>query len=230
MLDSFTSDIQSGWSKGYVPYPLDAFEKGIEKCLRRGYVSSGTIFLDLGAGKGRLVIKAARHGFHAYGIEYHEQYVSAFEENISLAHLSAALKQDTICRVVQGSYYPKEYVALRDRGEAIALSYEDKFSPTSFPLEKRKCVFHPVASDPNPFTVLGIALQEVLVFFSYTWGVELPSQLELFSRYAHPQAIFLNETAQEPEQKHELLDALGLQQEKIILSASFHNLMLYRKK
>ena len=63
MLDSFISDFESDWSRGYVPYPLDAFEKGIEICFHRGFVSQGTIFLDLGAGKGRIVIEAARKGF-----------------------------------------------------------------------------------------------------------------------------------------------------------------------
>ncbi len=62
------------------------------------------------------------------------------------------------------------------------------------------------------------------------YGIELPSQLEIFSRYASAQAVFLNDTAEEPEQKYELLDALGLQQERLELSFSFHKLMLYRKR
>ncbi len=55
MGSSFFFDFASGANKAYVPYPLYAFEKGMGICLGRGIISPGTAFLDLGAGKGRVV-------------------------------------------------------------------------------------------------------------------------------------------------------------------------------
>ncbi len=239
MTDPFFFDFESGGHKSYVPYPRDAFHQGIRKCFDKGVISSGTTFLDWGAGKGRLLIEAARLGFHAYGIEYHQELVSAAEREIADARRSGAFGDESICRVVQGSYYPKEYIALRAQGQAVALQHEDRFfdgitsdqlTCFSFPSKKKARVFYPVASEHDPFVALGIAWHDVSVFFSYTWGIELPSQLEIFSRYAAPGAIFLNETAAEPEKHQELLDALGLQQERLGVSNRYNSeLMLYRK-
>lgn len=246
MADSFFVDFQSGADKAYVPYSLDAFERGLRICLDKGIISPGTIFLDLGAGKGRVVIEAARYGFYAYGIEYHQQHVFDAEQKIRVARRSAALGESSICRVVQGSYYPRAYIALRDRREAIALQHEDLFfdvsysdpqHASSFSLKTRARVFYPVASDNDPFAEVGVSFRDISVFFSYTWGVELPSQLEIFSRYAHPDALFLNETAEEPEKHQELLDALRLKQEPLGVSShrracsgTTAGLMVYRRR
>ncbi len=75
---------------------------------------------------------------------------------------------------MQGSYYPREYIALRDCGEAIALAYEDRFfdveysdryDASFFPLKTRARVFYPVASDNNPFVELEVAFHDISVFF-----------------------------------------------------------------
>ncbi len=82
-----------------------------------------------------------------------------------------------------------------------------------------------------------VALQYEDIFFSYAWGIELPSQLEIFSRYAASDALFLNETAAEPEKHEELLTRLGLEQEILEVWSpqnksklqTTSGLMLYRK-
>lgn len=84
----------------------------------------------------------------------------------------------------------------------------------------------------------GSLFQDVAIFFSYSWGIELPSQLEIFSRYASADAVFLNETAAEPEKHEELLEKLGLQQESLGITICHYRshikatdgLMVYRKK
>ena len=154
------------------------------------------------------------------------------------------------CSVVQGSYYPQEYIQRRASGSAVTLAHEDMFWqllpgdggatlwPFSYEDAKKDRVFHPVATKPDPYKRLGISLSTVDVFFSYTWGPELPSQLELFSLYANPSAIFLNETAEEPYHHPQLLEELGLQQEMLReWQRPFHiglkttcGLMLYRTK
>jgi hypothetical protein len=59
----------------------------------------------------------------------------------------------------------------------------------------------------------------------------------MFSRYASPKAVFLNETAYEPQMHLELLDALGLQQRAVgvsshhrVCSGTTSGLMLYTKR
>ena len=247
MADDFFFDFESGGHKAYVPYPRDTFEKGMRTCFDNGFISRGAVFLDLGAGKGRIVREAAHLGLRAYGIEYHAELVSASDLKIADAQRFGEIQKDRICRVVQGSYYPPDYIRLRAQGQAVALHHEDRFfdgitsdelSCFSFPRKTRARVFYPIASDHDPFAALGIAWHDVSVFFSYTWGVEFPSQLEIFSRYAAPGAVFLNETAAEPEKHEDLLEALGLQQKSLGVSLyryrssvkTTSGLMLYRKK
>lgn len=174
MTSLFFFDFGSGAEKAYIPYPVDTFEKGLRNCLDTGIISPETIFLDLGAGKGRIVREAARYNFYAYGIEFHEEYVAAADLAIADARRSLALKNGSLCRIVQGSYYPEKYIALRNCGKAIALQYEDRFfdqvysnshHAISFPSKTRAHVFYPVASKNDPFAALGITFSRCCNFF-----------------------------------------------------------------
>ncbi|MBI5003257.1 hypothetical protein HZC31_07775 [Candidatus Woesearchaeota archaeon] len=220
--------ISNELNNGYYPYASNTLSCGLQKCINRGLVPSAPVFLDLGAGKGEIVFRAAREGFHSYGIEFHQDFVDSAWRMISLKKLHDELPETTRCSVVQGSYYPQKYIERRASRSAVALAHEDMFwqllpgdgggtiFPFSYEDAKKDRVFHPVSTKPDPYKRLGISLSTVDVFFSYTWGPELPSQLELFSLYAKPSAIFLNDTAEEPYHHPQLLEELGLQQEMLL--------------
>lgn len=241
---------QDLYLKGYVPYSVTAFSNAMQKCLDRQLTASGDTFLDLGAGEGKIVMAAARYGFRAHGIEFHPELVILAQEEIQTARRCSSLASNAICQIVKGSYYPAEYIQRRESGDAVALAHEHVFwqlfpgsggsgiSAFSYETDKKNRIFRPVATTPNPYSVLGISLPVVDIFFSYTWGPELPSQLEMFSLYAKPSALFINETAEEPHHHQELLEELDLRQEMLrewqrpshIGLNITSGLMLYRKK
>ena len=114
-------------NNGYYPYTSNTLSRGLQKCIARGLVPADPVFLDLGAGKGEIVFRAARDGFHSYGIEFHQGFVDSAWRMISLKKLRDELPETTRCSVVQGSYYPQEYIQRRASESAVALAYEDMF-------------------------------------------------------------------------------------------------------
>jgi hypothetical protein len=211
---------------GFHPYDYPPKLKKILKgLLEEGALKEGDIFLDLGAGKGTPMRIAASKGFRAYGIDLNETVVDEGVEEIRVARETGEIPRDAVCELVQGSYFPKEYIALRESGKSIAVLYESGNFFTHFPggehlflpydPDEKRERFHPVSSDNSPYENLGIRLQEVDLFFSYTWGPELPSQLELFSKFASPEAIFVNHWARFPENGTRLIEELGLFYETI---------------
>ena len=208
---------------GFIPYPASVFRSLLTYLIRSGEVLPGSTFLDLGAGEGGLVMEAVDLGLHGFGIEIHPRLVR--EGKIRTENERIRFSRNTRCELAEGSYYPPEYIELRDQGRAVALDYEDgifwRQHPDGttlfqhfYPTERRE-LFHPVVSEPNPFRVLGIGLQDIDLFFSYTWGIQLPSILELFSLYARGGSVLLNVTSTFPERHEELVKRLNLTIEDI---------------
>ncbi|MBI4162550.1 MAG: hypothetical protein HY513_02610, partial [Candidatus Aenigmarchaeota archaeon] len=100
-------------------------------------------------------------------------------------------------------------IELRERGKAVALEYEE-LPRGRHEDEFYRRVFHPVASDKNPFEELGIGLSDIDVFWSFPWYEQVPSQLEIFSRYAKQGAIFLSGRDYGITKELELVKRLGL--------------------
>ncbi len=194
-------------STGFVPYISGVLGTYLRKLIESGSLNPGSNFLDLGAGRAERLLEAAESGLDAYGIEITPALVEA--ANIKIEAAKGRLN-GRACKVTEGSYYPRDYIELREKGQAFALEYEREFFDRHESLQAQKDrIFHPVASVNDPFEELGIAFSEVDAFWSYTWGPELASQIEILSMFAKTGAFLLNVSANHPLCK-QLLDELNL--------------------
>ncbi|MBI4162551.1 MAG: hypothetical protein HY513_02615 [Candidatus Aenigmarchaeota archaeon] len=190
---------------GFAAYRSGVLGDYLKEMIQSGALKPGSMFLDLGAGKAARLLEAAENGLEAYGIEINPSLVIA-----SKRKLSSVSNLADRCRIAQGSYYPADYIGLRIAGKALALEYEEKHCiHSSTSSRSGSIIFHPVATEKDPFIELGIAFSDIDVFFSYTWDLELASQLEIISRYARTGAILLNAPTNH-DLCQRLLDELGL--------------------
>ena len=89
---------------------------GDTQTLKRTVVKKrqeGDKHLDWGAGLGNIVVSAAALGLESYGIEYCKQTFERGIEVLPQFRAKAGHPQRTM-KLVQGSYFPNEYIAMRD--------------------------------------------------------------------------------------------------------------------
>jgi hypothetical protein len=210
MSDLFAKE---GTETGFAPSDADDFASCLTDLLHRKIIAEDDSLLELGAGFGHLMITAARARIPSYGIEYHPGLAARGRIDIRRQELFVP------CKLVQGSYYLAEYIRLRQQGQTRAPFFEhgafvdNPFSPritTPFSDDLTDHVYHLEATIPDPYSLLGIGFHKFDVFFSYTWGIELPSILEQYARYAQEDAIFLNHSAFYPVEHKRMLKDIGL--------------------
>ncbi len=213
----------TGEETGFHPYRGN-IKPFISALIESGEVSPTGRFLDLGAGDGKIVVDAGSLGLNSYGIEINPNLAQQWEENIRSGREHGKTPDNSRCQVVLGSYYPKEYIFLREQGRTIAPRYEDGLFYRSYGSETVCCdlgderdrVFHPVSSDQDPFKALGFHIEDVDLFFNYSWGIELPSVLEMFSIFGRRDSVLLNNSAGYPVEHKKMLVEMGLVMEPIL--------------
>lgn len=206
---------------GYVPLGFDMTARNLRLLLRQGEAKEGDHFFDMGAGMGICAIAAAHLGFNAFGIEINQTLCECAEKMISYSRENGFIQDDVECKVVNGSFFPNDYVERRKRKETVVRRYENGIFLYGFdngeifevPMSKieaeEKLVFRKQKIDTED--ALGISLRAIDVFFSYSWGVQMPSQLEIFSLYAKKDAVFMNSPERIPKELDALLDELQLE-------------------
>ncbi len=223
------------FTEGFSKYQdISHLTRHFDRLFRFGILREGSSFMDWGAGDARCIIAAANSGFRAYGIEINREVFGRGIENIRISksdedsddrHLRGMnLGGDSVCELVEGSFYPRDYVEGRGNG-GIAARYESgrflKHHPSG--RESRYSAWDESRGDENlsdrflldfserdPYDALGLDIGAVEVFFSYSWGPEIPSQLELFRNYAHEDSKLLIDCAGIPEDLEGLAGELGL--------------------
>jgi len=212
-----------GNDTGYFPFKPSYLASSLRKLIANGDLRQGSVFLDIGGGAGWPVIEAAEAGLNAYAIEINKKLVEDGKNNIKNARKNKLISPDTSCEIIEGSYFPEEYIECRKKGQTIATKYENgvftwvvcgELIRGQFDDAKIKEVFYPVATSPDHYELLGIGLDDVDIFFSYTWGIELPSQLELFSKYGKKDAVMLSVAARSLIKHEDLMKDLGLKYEE----------------
>ncbi|MFH1916084.1 MAG: hypothetical protein ABIJ21_02365 [Nanoarchaeota archaeon] len=188
---------------GYHPYPTSLARETFDELLANGVIHSGMTFLDLGAGRGNIAQIALEKGLEAFGIELDMKLIRDADPT----------------RIARGSYYLPEYIQLREEGKTLAQTYEAGLPQYGVSQEKpfrfqAHNIFHPVIEN-QAYDQLGIPFFNFNIIFSYTWGIELPSQLEMFSLFANQHAIMLNANAQDPIRLENLLSETNLTMEVI---------------
>ncbi len=141
----------------------------------------GANFLDLGAGLGLQVAIAAYLGLNARGIELNPVLAAEAARRINHLRETGFISQGVTCEVVEGSYYPRDYIHLRASQRTLATMYE--------PLSHRK-VFFPVAYRGEDSNLTSMLASADLVFF-FSWPEQAPSVFEVFSRYAKNSATLI---------------------------------------
>lgn len=181
--------------------------KYFRRFMELGIIKPGMKFIDLGAGLGLPTISAAHIGLVAGGIEYNPTLARGAQELIALTRKVGLLPPETICKVVEGSYFPIEYSAIRFNNGSIAQQHEKEVSEWIVDNEIRLI---PESSNHDVYADLGIKLEEADVVFAYTWDVQTPSVLEIFAEYTKQNAILIHKSAFETPVTREAISDLKL--------------------
>lgn len=220
---------------GFVEYPFKLTEN-IDFLIKKRIIKKSDNFLDLGSGLGTQVITSAKLGLNSYGIELNNRVYNKSMNKINELRKNNLLPKNSICNIALGSYYPKEYIDFRKNNKSIAIPYESGiFIPLTnlgmnriFTKKEIDNWFFPTFTDPSPYDKLKIKLNEIDVLFSYTWGPEIASQLEMFSIFCKKGCIFLLDSYTRHEKLDELIKKLNLKKSIVDVSGR-ERLMCFEK-
>lgn len=204
---------------GYYPMNLFSLCASMHYFKENGIIKEKDKFIDLGSGFGNAVLSAAHHGLDSYGIEF--QPALAKGSNALFANLKekGIIKQNTICKVENGSYFPNHYIEFRNSPAEISIAkeYEKKIDSNMRDFEKKfaERVFKPVSSSVDIYEKLGVQLNEIDVFYCYCYEKNVPSVLEMFSLYSKKDSFMILNSAGNPEElKKELFEEFNLKEIK----------------
>ena len=192
-----------------------------------GIISEEDIFFDLGAGEGLAVFLASILGFNSFGAELDPDLAKVPKVLAEKLMEESLIGENNVVNIVEGSYFLEDYILMRERGVAIAPHFEEKdmiklYGSASFNYHHRfgDRFFSPLTTNPSVYGLCDLSFSDIKIFFSYTWGIELPSQLEQFARFSSPESIFINHTSAhlQAKDKKELLEELGLVQRDLLPS------------
>lgn len=189
--------IQSLYSKANEQYPelwgenvsskpaditvLDIMLEWIEK---QGLIRPGQNVIDLGSSIGISTILFDSRGYSSTGYEVSK---TEFNRSIDMRHEAKKLgltKSKRSPKFVNGSYFPQEYVDLRDQNNSIALGVEERFQ------DSWSEVFSDlefIAGNLTPDD-----LRDFDIFYAYPSDRHYPALLEFFALYAPDDGVFIH--------------------------------------
>ncbi|MFW5847064.1 MAG: hypothetical protein ACOCUU_02790 [Nanoarchaeota archaeon] len=191
-------DCVSAFRNGYGSMPNSIIYDAINEIKKSDIKNKG--FLDMGSGLGGKVIIANSLGLPAYGVE-----INGFLHYYSERVLERTQKflSDEDCKILSGSYFPNEYIKMRESGKSLALDFEK---------DELLCrdEFIPVGNSRDIYEHNGIDLGKIGIFYRYGWGKDVPSTLEMFSLFSSDDAILISASSHYPDKFKELLKELKL--------------------
>lgn len=122
MHSTLSSDVFSGM-RGHYPIAASDMEVTIATLLALDLAPDKTLVCDCGAGAGVAMAQLNRLGYRTVGIERSRrlrQNAMEFKAMLQRNRLLTPVTMD----FRQGSYFPQEYLELREKGSAIAPKYE----------------------------------------------------------------------------------------------------------
>lgn len=160
-----------------------------------GAIRQGQTVLDMGSGSGSSSLIWASRGYDVTGIELDKRLFDCSCRSFEQILQTLPLRGSVTLR--HGSYFPEEYIALRESGHSSVLRYEAD-------IRNR---FGAVMSDVLhivPGNLVDISHVDIL--YAYAWPIQVPSILEMFSRFALRGSILVLVG----EMPDDLLETLGL--------------------
>jgi hypothetical protein len=193
---------------GYHSFEPDFLKEGLEFLRREQALPVRPKFFDFGAGPGKMMATAAFLGFDAYGTEIDQELASAGLKVLKTLHSEEYFPQGTVWQLAQGNYFPEEYQRARNDKKAIAIPFEEN----DYLIRTNPGAAAVRTGEDNPYQSLGIQLDDIDVFFAYTWSTQLPAILEIFSRHGRDDAVLLNYNGGSGKDCAPLREMLGLRQ------------------
>ncbi len=145
--------------------------------------------LDLGSGLGISSIRWVSEGYKATGIEINESLANLSKRITSNLINKGYMKKNKM-KVLQGSYFPAEYIDARNEGLTKAPYFEDKMVFKGHESLGLK-VLSPEQNNPEIYTQAGTEFSDFDIYYGFLWNTQTPSALEMFSMYStKPKAIF----------------------------------------
>ena len=129
--------------------------------LSTGAIKPGMTVLDMGSGSGSSAITWAYYGYNVIGIELHPELADFSKEAVEE---NKHLFPNSTIQIFQGSYFPKEYIELREQRKTIAQKLEKPGSWFNSPEH-----FHPICEE-DVYEKNGLDLKKIDIFYAYPWG------------------------------------------------------------
>ncbi|NQU98172.1 hypothetical protein HQ533_01790 [Candidatus Woesearchaeota archaeon] len=217
---NFHKSGQNAKDTGYWRSDLEILSRKLKYLIRKKIIQPGDTFLDLGSGLGLPDVLAAHFGLNSYGIEINSVLQQSSEILIEVARNHNFIPPEVTCKTTNGSYYPNEYMDLRESGETVAQKYEMITVPPSWHNVSNKKYFenghvYVKRDTEEAYKELGLDFSEVDVFYSYIWPPQLPSILEIFSLYSKDDATMINICPWAPINPKGLLNELNLDYQRV---------------
>lgn len=163
-------------------------------------ISKSKSFLDLGSGLGSKVIIANHIGMPAYGIEIND--ILHHSSKVIRGRVKKSISRKP-CELIHGSYFPNNYVILRDFNASVAQEFEGDEPPS-------RQEFVPKGNPNDIYDANDIDLSKVGIFYRYGWGADIPSTMEMFSLFGAEDSLLISSSSHYPDRLPELLDRLNL--------------------
>ncbi len=147
--------------------------------------------LELGSGSGSSALIWSYKGYSVTGIELHPGLASTSREMLS----HYARLQSVPVRIIEGSYYPKDYIDARNRGLHTYITQLENIYDQRKPLKDIAQTFMPVCSE-DVYLREGIRISDFDIIQGFFWPYQLPSVCDIFIKYAHKDAKLFAVSAQ----------------------------------
>ena len=181
----------------------------IENALSEGILKGNESVIELGSGLGLSSLVWAANGFNINGMEIDQELYS--QSQIMLADLShqKVLNGEAI-KLVQGSYFPIEYIEFRKKHATKTLTLENDFSYTR--LARNNEVFFPIQNNPELYNdKFGKNYSDFDITYAYIWDLQTPSTLEMFALLSKKEAILAGKFAIETKDLKNMIKYFGLE-------------------
>jgi SAM-dependent methyltransferase len=224
-IESINKQIQNkdeSWKaiKGTGYFRLSAYRllDAINYLKQEDMIKSKANFLDMGCGLGLNSIAAASQGLNVYGIEINQVLVEGAKQIMQKSKEDKIIDSQSICKIVQGNYFPEEYRILRQNNQSEAVfseqkHYEDstyRWKSISSVSIQPKAFLYPKIDAHDAYKELDVSLKDIDIMYCYCWAINVPSIFEIFSKYTRNDAILLLASGGMPRDTNKLLEKFNL--------------------